>query len=236
MPIPKLLLLNVLIIVIGVSAFLLYRSFQASPTPAGDEPAQAEVSGELGQEAADLGQDAVAEAESLVGAKLVLFLLGGVAAGILALVYVVPKFGDMVGDFFYSAPEEAEAEPASLAVAKIAQGDYEGAAQEYLKLIEENPQDRFPVVEIAKLYLDKMNDPDRAVTFLEESLDDKEWPVDDAAFLMFRTIDIELEGRQNPIRARELLVLVTENFEGSRHAANAQHKIHAIDNGSWARK
>ncbi len=130
--------------------------------------------------------------------------------------------------------EEIEPDPSALAVAKIAQGDYEGAIAEYHKLMETNPMDRFPVVEIANIYMAKLEDPDRAVAFLEESLNDKEWSVDDAAYLMFRTVDIDLEERDDPVRARELLTLIVENFEGTRHAANAEHRIEQIDAGTWA--
>ena len=41
-------------------------------------------------------------------------------------------------------------------------------------------------------------------------------------------VEINIEQRNDPARARELLSMIVENFEGTRHAANAQHKIEEI--------
>ena len=225
-------LLLVIFVCIGIAIFLDHRP--APGSEAVDSPAAtSSIEGEVGEDLAAKGQEASDEATGLV-MRSILFIIAGISAGIILLTFVIPWAGDAIGTFFYSAPEEVEPDPSALAVAKVAQGDYEGAIAEYQKLIDEHPMDRFPVVEVANLYMSKLDDPDRAVNFLEVSLNDKEWPVDDAAYLMFRCVEIELEKRDNPVRARELLELIVENFEGTRHSANAQHRIEQIDAGTWA--
>jgi len=230
----RIVLLVTLVLVIGAVAFGLFQDpgGQSDDLTPEAPASEAVVSGEIGAEVASEGKSAADEATDLITKRLLLFMAGGIAAGVLMLIFVIPWLGDAAGTFFYSSEEEMEPEASGLAIAKVAQGDYEGAITEYRKLMEDNPTDRFPVIEIAKIYLDRLGDPDGAVDFLEESLDDREWPVDDAAFLMFRTVDIEFTNRNNPIRARELLSLIVENFEGSRHAANAQHRIEEIDSGA----
>lgn len=232
----KSILLAILVLSVGIIFYLLFQG-SGPETPEADASgleAAGAVSGEVGEETAQRGVDATRVATDLITKKLVLFILGGIAAGVLLMVYVVPAAGDAISTFFYSADEEIAPDASSLAVAKVAQGDYEGAIAEYKKLIEENPNDRFPVIEIAKLYLEKLNNPGAAIDFLEERLNDKEWPVDDAAFMMFRIVDIEVQHRGNPARARELLGMIIQNFEGSRHAANAEHKIEEIDAATGA--
>jgi hypothetical protein len=226
----KLILLNVLILVLGISAYLLYQNSTSSPDPSADASAAAEVTADVSSDELASFDDAggAEEASDLLGTKLVLFMVGGICLGILLVWFVVPALAGAASNFAYSAPDKAEPELGASAVAKLAQGDLEGAIAEYKKLIDEHPTDRFPVVEASKIYVERMGDADAGIAFLEESLNDKDWPIDDAAFLMFRLIDIETTHRQDTPRAKELLTVITTEFENTRHAANAQHKLNEI--------
>ena len=93
----------------------------------------------------------------------------GVIAGLAAVKYLIPWIGDAMGTFFFSSGEQIVMDDNMKAVAKLAQGDYEGAIAEYEKIAKEKPDDSFPVAEIAKIYSEKMGDPRRALTFLSRA-------------------------------------------------------------------
>ncbi|MEM7146687.1 MAG: hypothetical protein AAF591_16240 [Verrucomicrobiota bacterium] len=226
----KIILLNILILVVGISAYYIYQGKNEEPPPASDPTAEivADDNAIDGVVSFDNEGGGVEEASDLLGTKLIIFIVGGVALGIILMMYVIPAIAGAASNFAYSAPEKTGNELGAAAVAKLAQGDLQGAIDEYKKLIEENPTDRFPVVEAAKIYVERMGDIDGGVAFLEESLNDKDWPVDDAAFLMFRIVDIETAHRENIPRAKELLTIITQEFENTRHAANAQHKLNEL--------
>jgi tetratricopeptide (TPR) repeat protein len=225
----RLLLLITLLFVLGSVAVTIFIDSRESSAAS----AILATDGTFAEESAQRGADAVNEATNLITKRLLLFMAGGIAAAILLLSFGVPIVSDMIAAYFYVPAEEIEPDASELAAAKVSQGDYEGAIEEYHKLMDQNPSDRFPVIEIARLYHEKLDMPEAAINFLEESLNDKEWEVDDAAFLMFRMVAIELEDRNDPVRARELLQLIAENFEGTRHAANASHRIDELDSGAW---
>ena len=158
---------------------------------------------------------------------IAIFALGGTAA-ILFVIYVLPMLGDAAGEALYSSGERVKPSEGLKAAAKIAAGDYEGAIQEYEKHLEEKPDDAFAVSEVAKLRHDKLGQPEQALAFLQEKLEGREWTQDDAAFLMFRIADIHTE-RKSYEDAKSVLEQVVGAFPGSRHSANARHKINELE-------
>ena len=157
--------------------------------------------------------------------RLPIFLVGSGAVGLLALVYLLPAVGDKISDMFYSAPGEVKPDSGSKARALVAQGDYEGALEAYLTLSEELPSDRLPVVEAARLAKDKLGDARRALQIIEDALQGRDWPEDDAAYFLFRLIDLHENDLQEREHAVVLLQQVAESFPETRHAANAIHKL-----------
>ena len=149
--------------------------------------------------------------------------------GILFVTVVLPNLGDRIGDFFYSAPEKSEPDAYSKAAAKVTQGDYPGAIEAYQAIADEEPDNRFPIVEIAKIQHDNLGDIDAAIHTLENAVDGKEWNIDDAAFIIFRLHDIHLYDKENPVRARQLLEMVVAKFPDTRHSANAHHKLNELN-------
>jgi tetratricopeptide (TPR) repeat protein len=115
------------------------------------------------------------------------------------------------------------------AAAKIAQGDYQGALAHYEKMLEDKPDDPFPVAEIAKVHAERLRNPQAALKALEEHLQSKDWPVDDAAFIMFRIADVHLTHRHDYDAARDMLEQVISNFPNTRHSANAHHRMSEIE-------
>jgi hypothetical protein len=161
-----------------------------------------------------------------VGVPLFIAIVYG---GILTVLYILPMFVDKLGEEMMGSSAEVEGDPLDDARAAVAEGDYTEAIQVYRKVWLENRENRFPVVEIAKLQRTKLESPAVAVSTLEEALDDHEWEVDDAAFLMFRIAEIYEEDLDDRDSLIATLKKVTEKLEGTRHAANAAHKLGGME-------
>lgn len=163
------------------------------------------------------------------GMQFVYMIVVGVIGGLAGVKYIIPWIGDAMGTFFFSSGEEVTMDDSMKAVAKLAQGDYHGAVAEYEKIAKEKPEDSFPVAEIAKIYSDKMDDPLRALAFLAQRLEAKEWEQDAAAFLMFRMVEIQIEKLKDYQAAHDLLEQVITNFPNTRHSANAHHRLNEVE-------
>lgn len=157
--------------------------------------------------------------------RIPIFVIGGAVLALMAVAFFLPTIGDRVGQFIYSSPERVEPDPGSKARALVAQGDYEGAIEAYLDLAAQMPQDRLPVVEAMRLAREKLHDPRKAIEIIEEAVNDREWPEEDAAYFLFRLVEMHEDDLQDRTAAAVYLQHVVKNFEGSRHAANAIHKL-----------
>jgi tetratricopeptide (TPR) repeat protein len=175
--------------------------------------------------------DAIKEADD--GMKLVAVILLGVTGGILMVKFVIPWIGDAMGEAVFSSGEQIEQDEMTKAAACISQGDYPGAIGHYEKMLEEKPDDPFPVAEIAKVHAERLHDPQSALQVLEEHLQSKDWPVDDAAFIMFRIADVHLTHLHDYEAAHDMLQQVIGNFPNTRHSANANHKIHEVEQAQY---
>lgn len=167
------------------------------------------------------------------GTQLIYMIVVGVIGGLAGVKYFIPWIGDALGTFFFSSGERIVMDDNTKAAAKLAQGDYQGAIAEYERISKEKPEDSFPVAEIAKIYSDKMGDPRRALAFLQEHLEGREWDQDAAAFLMFRMIDLHSEKLKDYQAAHDLLDQVIANFPNTRHSANAHHKLHEVEQAQF---
>ncbi len=167
------------------------------------------------------------------GTKLVGFIILGIIMGILAVKFVLPWIGDAMGEAVFSSGEQTEQDDMMKAAAKLNMGDYEGAIGHYEKMLETNPADPFPVAEISKIHAEKLHDPQSALRVLSEHLQSKDWPVDDAAFIMFRIVDVNLKHLHDFIGSRDMLEQVIANFPGTRHSANAHHKLTEIEQAEY---
>lgn len=147
-----------------------------------------------------------------------------VVVGFFFVIVLLPKFGDAVGTVMYSSGEEIVQDEGMKAAAKMAAGDYEGAIEEYKKLLQNKPDDIHAISEIAKILADKLHEPDKAIAFLNEKIESQEWTPDNAAFLLFRFFDIQAH-KQDFEAARATLDHIIGTFPDTRHSANARHKI-----------
>lgn len=164
-----------------------------------------------------------------VPTKFGVFMLLFIALGVPAVAYIMPQIGDKIGDFFYSAPEMVAEDPYAKAAATLSRGDYNEALAAYRTLATDNPGDRFPVVEISKIQLDKLENVDGAIATLQSALDRGNWRENDEAFFIFRLADIYSQQKKDKERARQYLQIAIEKFPETRHSANATHKLHELD-------
>jgi len=167
------------------------------------------------------------------GTKLLIVILIGLVGGILVVKFVIPWLGDALGEAVYSSGEKVEQDEMTKAAACISQGDYEGAITHYERMLDDKPDDPFPVAEIAKVHAERLHDPQSALRVLEEHLQSKDWPVDDAAFIMFRIADVHLTHLHDFETAHDMLEQVIANFPNTRHSANANHKIHELEQAQY---
>jgi len=164
--------------------------------------------------------------------KLILLFVGVTITAVIAAVMlassIIPALGEMFGQMFYAPAAQAEKDPHADALGKIAQGDYEGAIEEYRKAFEKDPTDTLAISEAARLYCDKLHQPEEAVRILEAALD-SEHPVDEGAFLATRLVDVYWNYQKDAMSARHILIQLAENLPETKHAANAHHRLMEID-------
>lgn len=156
------------------------------------------------------------------------FILIGGSAAIIVVVMVMPRIGDAVGNFFFQPNETIEKDPHSSAQAALARGDYASAVEEYRQILENDPNDTLSYSEIAKISCEHLDDAAGAQALLEEALQ-REWAPNDAAFLSSRLVDVYWKFEHDARSARALLLQIIESMPGTRHAANAEHRLKEIE-------
>jgi tetratricopeptide (TPR) repeat protein len=154
-------------------------------------------------------------------------LIGGVA-GVLFVLMVMPSIGDAIGNFFFQPNQQAARDPHADAQAALARGDYAAAIDEYRNALKSEPQDTLAYSEIAKISCEHLADPATAAQALEQALE-REWTPDDAAFLSTRLVDVYWQHQRDGRSARAMLLQIIESLPNTRHAANAQHRLHEIE-------
>jgi tetratricopeptide (TPR) repeat protein len=165
-----------------------------------------------------------AENEKTFSGILLAFLTAGLA-GIVFVIHVLPMMAHRVTHAVYDSAEEVEKDPMHDGRAKVAQGDWEGAIEAFRQAAAEQPLNRLPWVEIAKIQLDQLEDTPAAVQTLRTAIEGQEWEENDAAFLMFRLAEIYETKVGDHNSAAVIMNQVIEQFPETRHSANARHKL-----------
>jgi len=156
-------------------------------------------------------------------------VLAGVYVGFLAVAYLLPIFTDKVSDMVFSDNTRV-AEPDSLSLARglVAQGEYEEAIKEYTKVIEKEPDNRLAWTDVAKIYADKLEQPELAVATYRSAYDNYEWSDEDAAFFLFRISEWQLDELDNREAGIATLEEVKAAFPETRHSANANNQLRQL--------
>ena len=173
-------------------------------------------------------RQAVVEGMVRVGIPLLVTVIYG---GILAVLYVLPIMVDKVSEEIMGSTAEVDDDPLDEARAAVADEDYPEAIAVYRRFWLENPGERKPLIEIAKIQRDHLKSPAAAASTLEQGLDEYDWPEDDAAFLMFRIAEIYEEDLENQDQVIKVMKRAVKELEGSRHAGNAAHKLRELEAG-----
>lgn len=171
-----------------------------------------------------------AELGALEGQKtfngiLLTFLSAGLV-GIFFVVYLLPFFAQRVTHAVYDSAEMVERDVMHDARSLMAQGDYEGAIAAFQEAAAADPLNRLPWVEIAKIYKDNLGDPASAIQTIRHALESQAWEVNDAAYFLFRLAELYNEVEGDRASAVAIMNQVMEQFPGTRHSANAGHKLH----------
>lgn len=173
--------------------------------------------------------DLKAEVQMLEGQKtfngiLLAFLSAGVV-GIAFVFEILPLLAHKMTHAVYDSAEMVERDIMRDARSLFAQGEYEAAVGAFRKAAEADPDNRFPWVEMAKIQKDNLHDPAAAIATIQEALEKKEWQFDDAAFFLFRLVELYDESIGDRATATGILHQVVELFPETRHSANALHKL-----------
>lgn len=165
-----------------------------------------------------------AEQEREFTGILLTFLTAGLV-GIAFVIHVLPMIAHRFTHAVYDSAEEVELDPMHDARSKVAQGDWEGAIEAFRAAAAAEPLNRLPYVEISKIQLEQLEDPQAAVHTLRHAIEDQEWQENDAAYLMFRLAEIYDTNLEDRNSAGTIMQQVIEQFPETRHSANARHKL-----------
>jgi tetratricopeptide (TPR) repeat protein len=177
------------------------------------------------------GASVQAHAEHTDANKVILYFCGAILDGLILALLVAKLFvsaiGDRVGTYFFNPGEEIEHDPHADAIAKLAQGDPDGAIEVYEEILRKDPADTLAISEIARICCRDLGDTARAATVLERALAE-EWPHEQSSFLGNRLADVYML-QEDPLRAREVIQQIAETMQGTRYGANAQHRLHEVE-------
>lgn len=200
----------------------------------GAKKAEAELEKKADEELAEEGyitgisEESEQTADSMVKVGVPMFITM-IYGGVLVVIYVLPMFVDRMSEELMGSSEEVGDDPLVQAKAAVADEDYQEAIRLYREIWKEDPSDRFPMLEIAKIQREKLDSGVVAVMTLNEALEGYDWEVDDAAFLLFRMIDIYEEDLDDKEAVVRLLKKAVKDFPETRHAANAMHKLRELE-------
>lgn len=165
------------------------------------------------------------DGERTIEGILLTFLSAGLF-GIFFVVYALPFFAQRATHAIYDSSEMMEKDVMHDARSLLAQGNYEGAIEAFKQAAAADPLNRLPWVEIAKIYKDHLDDPAAAVATIRHALESQEWEINDAAYFLFRLAELYNEVEGDRASAVAIMNQVVEQFPGTRHSANATHKLH----------
>jgi tetratricopeptide (TPR) repeat protein len=156
---------------------------------------------------------------------LLTFLSAGLA-GIFVVVHLLPFFAQRVTHAVFDSGEMVEKDVMHDARSLVAQGNYQGAIAAFKVAAVADPLNRLPWVEIAKIQKTHLGDAPAAILTIRHALESQEWEINDAAYFLFRLAELYDEVEGDRATAVSIMNQVVAQFPGTRHSANASHKLH----------
>jgi len=166
--------------------------------------------------------------ERIFEGVLLAFLSAGLV-GIFFVVQILPSIAHRFTHAIYDSAEMLDTDSMHDARSLLAQGDYHGAIAAFRVAAAADPLNRLPWVEITKIYKDKLGDAAGAVQTIRHAMESQKWEINDAAYFLFRLAELYDEVVGDRASARAILQQGVEQFPGTRHAANASHKLYDWD-------
>ncbi len=157
---------------------------------------------------------------------ILLTFVGAGLVGIFFVTTVLPFLAQTFSQGMLGSNDKVEKDAMSGARSLMAQGDYHGAIAAFKEAAQLDPLNRLPWVEIAKIYKDNLEDPASAIQTIRHALESQAWEVNDAAYFLFRLAELYDEVDGDRASAIAIMNQVVEQFPGTRHSANASHKLH----------
>ena len=173
------------------------------------------------------GDDKMSQGGRMMIGIVILVVLAGYG-GIIFVAYILPSFVNRMTHEMYGSTEAVENDPMHDARSLFAQGDFHGAIEAYKTVAAEQPENRFPWVEIAKIQHDNLEDPEASIKTIKDALESHEWRVNDAAFFMFRLAELYEVDMEDQATAINILMQVADMFPETRHSANATHRLREL--------
>jgi hypothetical protein len=165
------------------------------------------------------------EGEKTFNGILLTFLSAGLV-GIFVVVHLLPFFAQRVTHAVFDSGEMVEKDVMHDARSLMAQGNYEGAIEAFKLAAAADPLNRLPWVEIVKIQKTNLGDAAAAILTIRHALESQEWELNDAAYFLFRLAELYDEVEGDRATAVSILNQVVEQFPGTRHSANASHRLH----------
>lgn len=145
--------------------------------------------------------------------------------GLVFVMYLLPMLAHRATHSVFDSGEMVEKDAMAEARSKAAQGDYEAAILSYRAAAEKDPENRMPWVEIVKIQRDILEQPQAAIDSIREALEKHVWPENDAAYFLFRLVELYQNDNQDQETAAAILRQIIEQFPETRHSANARNKL-----------
>ena len=215
-----------LIAIIGLAlGWLSYKENYKSDDENYQELVKLEQSGATEEEMVKAESEQEADQNAVVFMGILLTLLTAGYIGVVFVLYILPMLAHRATQSVYDSTEQVEPDAMSKARSKMAQGDYDEAISEFHTAAKEDPMNRVPYLEIAKIQRQHQANPDAAISTLTTAIEGQEWEENDAAFLMFRLAEIYQEDKGDMAAASTVMQQVIDQFPQTRHSANASHKL-----------
>lgn len=161
------------------------------------------------------------------GTLLTYYIVIAALGGFILLKWILPAIGSRMEDAMFTAPEQPK-DAAARARALMVSGDYAEAITEWSRAAMENPGDPQPVLAIAKIHREKLQEPDAAIQVLETAAGG-EFAPEQRADILIRLAEIYVEDKSDFARARELLQEVLSIAPGTAPAVEAQRQLQDVE-------
>lgn len=155
------------------------------------------------------------------------FVAAGIVLALIIVLHILPAFAQKASEEIFGSSEEVDHDDPNIKAQSLTlQGDWEGAIEQFKLASEQDPANRLPLIEIAQIQRERLDQPKEALQTLTEAIARGGWRENDEAFFMFRQADIYHEDLEDNGKAVSVLREIIAKYPQTRHSANANHKLH----------